>query len=231
MGRIWTFIRGNGANVGVEILINALAPFLIYTLTKHRLGDVNALIASSAPPLIWSLIEFARHRRVDAISMIALAGIAFSLIGYFGGGSVKLLQLRERLVTGAIGLIFLGSAAIGRPLIYQLARASMVRRQSQAQLAEFEALKDNVHFRRTMRVLTLVWGFGLVAECAVNVGLVFVIPIGAYLIIHPFIGYGTAGLLGGWSYLYVRAARRRGEEHRAVAQAAEQAATMPAEPG
>ena len=50
MGRIWTFIRGNGANVGVEILINVLAPFLIYTLSKHRLGDVNALIASAAPP-------------------------------------------------------------------------------------------------------------------------------------------------------------------------------------
>ncbi len=83
-----------------------------------------------------------------------------------------------------------------------------------------------------MRVLTLVLqGFGLVAECALNIGLVFVIPIGAYLIIHPFIGYGTAGLLGGWSYLYVRAARRRGDERRAIAQAAEQSATMPAGPG
>jgi hypothetical protein len=228
MGRIWTFIRTNGANVGVEILINVLAPYLIYTLTKQRLGDVNALIASAAPPIVWSLVEFARHRRVDAISMLALAGIGFSLIGYFGGGSVKLLQLRERLVTGAIGLIFLGSAAIRRPLIYQLARARMVRNQSEAQLAEFEELKDNIYFRRSMLVMTLVWGFGLVIECAIGVALVFTLSIGAYLLVSPFLGYGTIGVLTLWTVLYVREMRRRGDERRA---AAAQSASMPAEPG
>ena len=32
-------------------------------------------------------------------------------------------KLRERLATAAIGLLFIGSALIGKPLIYQLARA------------------------------------------------------------------------------------------------------------
>jgi hypothetical protein len=35
---------------------------------------------------------------------------------------------RETLVCGLVGLIFLGSAAIGRPLIYPLARAGVRRR-------------------------------------------------------------------------------------------------------
>jgi hypothetical protein len=59
-----------------------------------------------------------------------------------GGGSAHLLQLREKLVTALIGLFFLGSAAIGRPLIYQLARASLARRKP-SELAAFEALRDN----------------------------------------------------------------------------------------
>ena len=95
--------------------------------------------------------------------MLVLAGIALSLLAFLGGGSVKLLQLRERMVTVLIGLIFLGSAAIGKPLIYQLARATMMRR-SPSELHELEALRDNVHFRRAMTVMTLVWGFGLVGR-------------------------------------------------------------------
>src|ERR1700679_765887 len=107
MDKVWSFIRNNGANIAGEGLINFLAPFAIYTLAKSHLGDVHALMASSAPPIAWSLFEFIRRRRVDAVSMLVLAGIGFSLIGYFGGGSAKFLQLRERLVTGLIGLIFL----------------------------------------------------------------------------------------------------------------------------
>jgi hypothetical protein len=37
------------------------------TFAKRDLGDVHALIASSGPPIAWSLVEFARQRRVDAI--------------------------------------------------------------------------------------------------------------------------------------------------------------------
>jgi hypothetical protein len=83
---------------------------------------VRALLASSAPPIAWSLVEFARHRRVDALSVLVAAGIVLSLLAMIGGGGPKFLQLRENLVTGIIGLVFLGSA-----LIYQLARAGMRR--------------------------------------------------------------------------------------------------------
>jgi hypothetical protein len=85
------------------------------------------MIASSVPPILWSAAEFARHRRVDAFSILVLAGIAFSLLALFGGGGARFLQLREDLVTGAIGLVFLVSLAIRRPLIFYLARATMLR--------------------------------------------------------------------------------------------------------
>ena len=78
-----------------------------------RLGAAPALIAASAPPILWSIAAFVRQRKVDAISILALCGIALSLMAFAGGGGVKFLQLRENLVTGLIGLIFLGSVAIG----------------------------------------------------------------------------------------------------------------------
>ena len=118
---------------------------------------MKALIASSAPPTLWSLVQFARHRRVDALSVLVLGGIVLSLLAMLGGGGAQFLLLREKLVTGAIGLLFLGSALIGKPLIYQLARASM-RRKSEDEAQQFEALQIHAGFRRTMMVMTLVGG-------------------------------------------------------------------------
>ncbi|OYW10914.1 MAG: hypothetical protein B7Z59_05850, partial [Acidiphilium sp. 37-67-22] len=152
---------------------------------------------------------FARHRRVDAISVMVLGGIALSLVGFALGGSPKLLLMRESLITGLIGLVFIGSALIRRPLIYVLASASL-KRQSAEDSAEFEAHRDQPGFRRVMSVMTIVWGVGLVVETAVRSVLVFSLPVGRFLIIGPIVGYATIGLLMLWTFLYGRAAEKAG---------------------
>jgi hypothetical protein len=215
IGKAGLFIRKNGVGIGVEILVNFAAPFLIFNFARKGLGDVDALIAASAPPIAWSLFEFARRRRVDAVSMLALAGIALSLLAFIGGGGARFLQLREKLVTALIGLVFLGSAAIGKPLIYQLARAGM-RRRSASEATAFEARKDDPRFRRAMTIMTLVWGFGLVGEAAASAALVFQMSIRTYLLVGPVLGYGTIGALSAWTFWYARGQRRKGEARRAV---------------
>lgn len=197
---------GRVATIAVEGLVNFVLPYLIFVRAEPRLGDVHALLASSLPPIIWSLVEFARRRRVDAISMMVLAGIVLSLLAFIGGGSVRFLQLRENLVTGLIALVFLGSAAIGRPLIYQLAKAGK-QRASGADLATFEAMRGNARFERSMMVMTLVWGFGLLAQTMAACALVYSISIAEYLIVSPFLGYGAMGALALWTVWYIRHAR------------------------
>jgi hypothetical protein len=219
LARIGGMLRRNGRGAATELIFNFALPFLVYDLAKGRLGDAHALMASSAPPIIWAIVEFARRRRVDFISMFVLAGIALSLIAMAGGGSVKFLQLRERLVTAVIGLAFVVSALIRRPLIYEFARASMRRNQSD-ELAEFEARRNEAGFRRAMTTMTLVWGFGLLAEAAVAVVLVLRLTIKQYLIVSPIIGYSATGILTAWTFLYVRALRRRREVRRKVEAAA-----------
>ena len=212
------YIRKNGSHVLVEALVNFILPFVIYNYTEAPLGEVRALLASSAPPILWSLVEFARHRRLDALSVLVVSGIALSLLAMLGGGGARFLQLREKLVTGVIGLAFLGSALIGKPLIYKLARARM-RRKSEGEAQQFEALQVHAGFRRTMTVMTLVWGLGLLADVAVSVVLVFVLTIREYLLVNPILGYGTMGALGLWTFLYGQRAKRRGEARRAAAAA------------
>ena len=213
------WLRKNGGHVLVEALVNFILPFAIFNYAQAPLGDVRALLASSAPPILWSIVEFARHRRLDAVSMLVVVGISLSLLAMLGGGGARFLQLREKLVTGLIGLVFLGSAAIGKPLIYELARASM-RRKSEDEAKEFEALQVHAGFRRTMTTMTLVWGFGLLADVAVSVVLVFVLTIREYLIVNPILGYGTMGALALWTFLYGKRAKRRGQARNAAAAAA-----------
>ena len=195
--------RRRAVNVGGELAVNLGLPLLVFHLARPQLGDAHALIASSAPPLAWSLVELLRKRRLDALSLLVLAGIGLSVLAFLGGGGIRVLQLREKLVTGVIGLVFLGSAAIGRPLIQGLARATLLR-TSPERAAQLAARRDSPPFRRAMNVMTLAWGFALVGECALSATLALWLPIEHFLWLAPLIGYGSLGGMSVWTYAYAR---------------------------
>ena len=196
--------------VGRELFVNLALPYLLYSLAQPRLGDVHALMLSSAPPILWSLVEFAQHRRVDALSILVLAGIILSLLAFAGGGGMRFLQLREKLVTIVIGGVFLGSVAIGRPLMFVLVRAFMMRTDN-PELQHLDALKDNRHFRTSMSVMSAVWGAGLLVDGAVSIVLVYALSIRSYLIAGPIVGYVTVGFLILWNIWYGRRRRQARE--------------------
>ena len=197
------WLRHRAPALALDLAVNFALPVVVYDLLQGRWGQVDALLASAVPPLVWAVGGFVRSRRVDALSVMAMAGIALSLIAFAGGGSARFLELREKMVTLLFGLAFLGSAAIGRPLIWPLARATMARESGEA-LAQFEADRDHPMLRRTIMVMTLAWGFGLVADVAVSVGLIYALPVGTYLIVGPLLGYATIGGLTVWTVWYRR---------------------------
>jgi len=197
------WLRRNGSTVAIEAAVNLVTPALIYALLSDRLGEVPALLVSSVPPLLWSLVGLARHRRIDALSVIVLVGMALSLVALAGGGSVRFLQLREKMVTALIGLTFVVSALIGRPLIGPLARATVARESADA-LARFDAHRHTGPLRRMVMVMTWVWGLGLLADFAVSVVLIYTLSVAQYLIAGPIVGYGTMGGLAAWTVFYRR---------------------------
>ena len=214
-----SFMRTSGPSLLVELVVNFAAPWAVYNYCAPKLGEVGALMASSGPPIFWSLVTFIRSRRIDAISAMVIGGIVLSLLAYVGANDAKLLQLREKMVTGLIGLAFIGSAVVGKPLIYWLARAG-VERQSADALAEFESRKDIPLFRRTMSILTLVWGLGLLADAGLGALLVRMLSVSDYLLVGPLLGYGVTGALILWTFLFTRHQQSVGRARRAAAAAA-----------
>ena len=145
----------------LELAANLLLPWLAYRLALPYWGDVGALYASAAPPLAWSIGEFARSRRVDALSALVLFGIALSIVLLAMGGSARILLVRESLAAGATGLVFLISLLFQRPLIFYLARATVTREQKDG-AERFEAYwRESASLRASLRLMTFVWSVGL----------------------------------------------------------------------
>jgi len=105
---------------------------------------------------------------------------------------------------------------IGRPLIYELARAGMKRKGSD-DIADFEARRKEGPFRRTMMIMTVVWGVGLLGDVTLGVGLIFSLTVRAYLIVGPVVGYVVTGGLSAWTFWYARRKQREGDARRGAA--------------
>lgn len=182
-----------------ELLANIILPWLIYVQTQPEIGRVHALMTSSLPPIAWSVIQLIRKRRVDALSMLVLGGIALSLLAFLGGGSFRMLELREHLVAAIVGLVFVGSVAVKRPLLEVVLR-SMAAGKPQA---EVERLQNRLNDRRWLMLMTLAIGALLLIQTSAAVILVFTLPVREFLVVSPLLNYLLIALFLGTA-LYAR---------------------------
>ena len=201
--RVVTLLSKIPMTAYVEILVNFVLPYFIYVKTNLIIGPVHALILSSLPPIVWTLARSAYSRKADAVSILVILGIFLSLVAFIGGGSVRFVQLRQNLVVGLIGLIFLSSIVFRRPLILPLARATILRSDF-ADARMLDELEAKQEFRRDMTMLTAVWGVGLLAETVAACILLYCMPIQEFLIINPVVVYGAMGGLMLWSLWSVK---------------------------
>jgi len=185
-----------------EILANFVAPWGVYEALAGHLGDTNALIASAVPPLLWSVYELIKTRRLDAVSVVVVSAILLTVGATFLGGSARLIQIREALVTGAVGVMFLATLTMKRPMIFYLARATVARNTAEGAEA-YEQVWARPGVPQVFRVLTLVWGLGLVAQTGCMCWLAWIWPIGWFLLVSPFISFSIFGLLMAWSLGYI----------------------------
>jgi hypothetical protein len=208
-----------------SIIINGVLPYVIYQLLKSytHTSDFWALVASGVPPLLDALVSVIRKGHIDFLSGFVLLTIVVSVIPVLFGGSARLLLVRESLVTGAFGVAYLVSLLLPRPMMFYFARYFATGNHPE-NMAWFNGLWQIAGFRHGMRLMTTVWGAGLVVEAAIRIPLAFTLPIAHFLIISPFIGYGFYGGLMVWTMIYSRAMRRRGERLQQEQEVAQQEA-------
>jgi hypothetical protein len=118
------------------------------------------------------------------------------------------------------------SCFVGRPLIYHAA----LRMQSgdPARAAEFEQKwSDLPEFRRNFRIMSAVWGAGLLFDAVARIPLVLALSTSAAVTASTALFIATMVLLSLWNVRFVKRIQARAAAQEAVAQ--EAAALKPAE--
>jgi hypothetical protein len=197
------------ARYALAFFVNVVLPTTAYRIALPHVGLLGALLASTVPLLVWIGVDLLRYRHFDALSALVLASIAMSLLIFASGAADALRAAREPLVSGIVGLSFLLSLLLDRPLVFYLARSTLSR-ERQGREAEFDALwLSRPALARSIRVMTAVWGVGLVCENVVRLAVVLSFDSGDVHRVSAYVGYAVYAALTVWTIGYRHAVIKR----------------------
>ena len=194
-------------SVATSIIINGLIPLLVYKVMLLYFSSFVSLIAATTIPLFDSLYSILKLKKIDVFALLMLTGFTLGIIALFLGGNEKLILLRESFVSGILGLVFIASLFLSRPLIFYLAKRFMANGDSAIE-ALFDDNWNYPYFRFSMRLLTVVWGVVLIGEAVIKVYLVYHLSIVAFLAVSQFVFYGALGVAIGFNVIYQKRIRR-----------------------
>ncbi|WP_126556761.1 VC0807 family protein [Dictyobacter kobayashii] len=203
----------------ISLLINVAVPLLlVYLMTTYlRFSELVALSVGSIVPIIHSVLELARKRRLDLVAVFFLLGVLTNVVAIFLGGNPQLLVIRESFFTGALGLFCLLSLLVmPRPLMFYVGRQMMVGNDP-VRIQRFNASWQDRYVRSVHRIITIVWGVAMVGEFLSRVLIAYTLPVTlAYAIGVTILTCTLAGTFA-WTLAYIRYATREGQERRELA--------------
>jgi hypothetical protein len=219
--------RSRLQSLAMIAIFDVAGPLVAYQLLRSAgQSEVSALILSGILPALGIVINLIRRRRIDAVGILVLAGIAIGTILGVVTHDPKLVLMEGSVPTAVFGLVCLGSLWTSRPLIYRFALEFMGEESPRGQ--EFSSLWQYPAFRHIFNVFTVVWGVTYLAEAGARVALVELTSTSTALTVSKFMPYVVAGALVLWMTSYGRRAKRRGEAQQTAAQqtAAQQTAAQ-----
>jgi hypothetical protein len=194
-------------NWGPTLLFSVALPLATYfVLIGQGRSEVTALLISGVWPVVELGLSFALHRRFDEIAILALIFIALGVVAGLGFNSARLVLVKESAVTGLFGLVTLGSLALPRPLMFYFGRKFATDGTPDG-VAYWNGLWRYPAFRRTQRIITVVWGVASLAEAALRIGLSYALSTSAMAVVSSVLPPVVSGALVFWTVSYGRRAR------------------------
>jgi len=177
------------------LVISFIIPLLSYDLIRPYVGSsAMALALAGAIPVAYTLAILVVRRRLNPIGVIGVISFGIGvLVSWASGGSTLALELQDPALFGAVGIAFLVSVAIGRPLhpvILHLLGRSDPRYSDIASRAQ----------RKTSMVITAILGVTLLAHSVAVAVLALTQPVNTFVALQhpvglPIFGLGVASVL------------------------------------
>ncbi|MED1467774.1 VC0807 family protein [Bacillus salipaludis] len=195
-------------SIAFSIVINGVIPVLVYNLLLGHFSSFVSLLLATLIPLGDNLYHLVKFRKADAFGLFMLTGFLLSLAAFVLGGNERLILLRESMVTGLLGLIFIGSLFFAKPLIYHFAIRFSASNKGEKK-GQFTKNWEIPYFRFVLRVMTAIWGIALLGEAAVKIVLVYELSISSFLAVSQIIFYCFIGVAILFTIIYRKYAKKR----------------------
>ncbi|WP_233833623.1 VC0807 family protein [Paraburkholderia sp. ZP32-5] len=191
------------------LLINVALPWLVYRLAFPHWGQSGALAASALPLIAWMSWDLFHYRHFDALSALVLTGIVLSLGARSIGASTRLQSLEDPMVSGLIGISFLASLALRKPWVFYLARSTMSREDHRSAESFERHWRERPTLAAYIRLMTLVWGVGMIAENILRCAIVWYWPDDRRAVLaSTLLRYGVYAALTLWTFWIRRRIKR-----------------------
>jgi hypothetical protein len=201
---------GRFQSITMIVIFDIGAPLATYSLLRSAgVTAVTALLLSGVFPALRVAIGAIRHRRLDVVGVLVLAGIMVGSILGLAGHSARLLLLEGSVPTAVFGVACLGSLRTRRPLMFSFALEftgpDTAKGREMTRLWQYEG------YQRVFRVITATWGVGFLCEAALRVVIVDSTSTGTALAISKVMPFLFAALLSAWTIAYGTRHKKKGD--------------------
>ena len=201
---------GRFRSLAMIAILDIAAPLAAYYgLRSAGLSAWVALMLSGVFPALSFAIGILRHRRLDVVGALVLAGIIVGTVLGLAFHSPRLLLVEGSVPTAIFGVGCLLSLRARRPLMYGMALEftgpDTQKGREMTELWQYEG------FRRIFRNITIVWGVGFLIEAALRVVIVYRTSPGTALAMSKITPWLFIAVFMAWTFAYGNYQKRKGE--------------------
>lgn len=206
-------------------IFDIAAPLAAYNVLRSAgMSTVASLLLSGVFPAIPVSIDAIRHRRLEVVGALVVAGILVGTVLGLASHNARLVLVEGSVPTGVFALGLLGSLLVGQPLMFRFARE--FAGPDTAKGREMTMLWQRYEgFRHVFRIITAVWGIAFLVEAALRIVVVFNYSTGTALTISKVAPLVFVGILFAWTVAYGTHKRKEGARMTATGEL-----TLPGQP-
>ena len=175
--------------LGSQLLFEFVLPVgSFYVLRAFGAGQWLALAVSGVLVLPWIVWGLVRRWRVEMMAVFTLSLMVVGTLLTLVTGDPRVLLIRDSWLTAAVGVWMLVTLFTRRPFMMAASRGIVIAKVGEKGLTAWEARWDeDAAFRHHFRLVTAVWGAGLLLDAVLRAVLVYTIPLDAFPLVSTLL--------------------------------------------
>lgn len=216
----------------VSLLLTAvvdigLSIVIFEVLTSRGVSTGLAYLVAGVAPVLGMVINWVRTRKLGGVSIIVLITLLISaLVTLIGSQDLRVLLLKDAILTGGFGLVTLASALplFRKPLMFAYG-LKFGTDGSREGVQEWYDLWDRYPtFRHTQYLINNTWGIAYVTEAAIKVACAYLLSYQVAYAVNQILPWVVLAGLIFWTISYGNRQRKAGAARQAAAEAKAEAA-------